>query len=67
MSSTAPLSYRATLQEYQQQVQVLFEALKVHDQAAEWRFKWEHPFQCALWATWNPNIAWLNVLSGTLT
>jgi ankyrin repeat protein len=43
MSSAAPLSYRATLDEYQQQANALFEGLNRHDQAAEWRFKWEHP------------------------
>jgi hypothetical protein len=43
MSGAAPLSYRATLEEYQQQAQALFEALQSQDQAAEWRFKWEHP------------------------
>jgi ankyrin repeat protein len=43
MSNTAPLSYRATLKEYQEQAQALFDALKSHDQTAEWRFKWAHP------------------------
>ena len=37
------LSYRATLDEYQAQAQALFDALKVGDEAAQWRFKWEHP------------------------
>jgi hypothetical protein len=43
MSGAAPLSYRATLEEYEQQAQALFEALQSEDQAAEWRVKWEHP------------------------
>src|SRR5712691_7031404 len=43
MSSSDPLSYRATLAEYQQQVEALFDALKSSDEAAEWRFKWLHP------------------------
>ena len=43
MSSTAPLSYRATLDEYQQQAQALFDALRSGDEAAAWRFKWQHP------------------------
>jgi ankyrin repeat protein len=40
--STNPLSYRATLEEYEQQAQALFHALKSGDEAAELRFKWEH-------------------------
>ena len=43
MSSSDPLSYRATLAEYQQQAEALFDALESSDEAAEWRFKWLHP------------------------
>jgi ankyrin repeat protein len=43
MSNMAPFSYRATLEEYQQQAQALLQALQSHDQSAEWRFKWLHP------------------------
>jgi hypothetical protein len=43
MSSSDPLSYRAHMDEYQQQAEALFEALKSGDEAAEWRFKWMHP------------------------
>src|SRR5438552_848173 len=43
MSSSDPLSYRATLAEYQQQAEALFDALKSSDEAAGWRFKWLHP------------------------
>ena len=43
MSSTEPLPFRATLDEYQEQADALFESLKAHDEAAEWRFKWMHP------------------------
>src|SRR5713226_2387066 len=43
MSSASPLSYRATLDEYQQQAQALFEALRSGDEPAAWRFKWNHP------------------------
>src|SRR6266849_5920244 len=38
-----PLPYRATLEEYQQQAEALFAALKSADEAAQWRFKWLHP------------------------
>jgi hypothetical protein len=31
------------LEEYEQQAEALFNALKSGDGAAEWRFKWEHP------------------------
>ena len=43
MGSTNPLPYRATLEQYEQQAEALFNALKCGDDAAEWRFKWEHP------------------------
>jgi hypothetical protein len=43
MNSAGPLPYRATLEEYQQQAEALFDALKSADEAAEWRFKWLHP------------------------
>jgi Ankyrin repeats (3 copies) len=43
MSSAESLSYRAGLEEYEHQAQSLFDALKSGDDAAAWRFKWEHP------------------------
>jgi ankyrin repeat protein len=43
VSSAAPLSYRAALGEYQQQADVLLDAVKAGDEAARWRFKWLHP------------------------
>jgi ankyrin repeat protein len=43
MTNTDPISYRAPLEEYQQEAEALFEALKSGDEAAAWRFKWEHP------------------------
>src|SRR5258708_5209853 len=43
MNSTDSLPYRATREEYQQQAEALFDALKSADEAAEWRFKWLHP------------------------
>ena len=43
MGSTNPLPYRAILEEYEQQAESLFNALKSGDEAAQWRFKWEHP------------------------
>jgi len=43
MNSAVPLPYRATLAEYQQQAEALLDALKSADEAAEWRFKWNHP------------------------
>jgi hypothetical protein len=43
VSRSDPLSYRATLEEHQQQVVALFDAAKSGDQAAQWRFKWEPP------------------------
>ena len=43
MGSTNPLPYRATLAQYEQQAEVLFNVLKSGDEAVQWRFKWEHP------------------------
>ena len=43
MSSPESLPFRASPKEYQEQANALFEGLKSHDQAAEWRFKWLHP------------------------
>src|SRR5207237_5065787 len=37
-----PRDYRAALDEYQQQAEALFDALKAGDEAAAWRFKWMH-------------------------
>ena len=42
MSKAEPLDYRAELEEYQQQAEDLFDALKAGDEAAAWRFKWMH-------------------------
>jgi len=41
MSRSEPLPYRASLEEYQQRAQALFDALQSGDEAAAWRFKWE--------------------------
>jgi ankyrin repeat protein len=43
MSNADPLPYLATREEYQQQAQALFDALKSGGEDAAWRFKWEHP------------------------
>jgi hypothetical protein len=43
MSSSDPLPYRATLEEYQHQAEALFDAVKSGDEVTEWRFKWLHP------------------------
>jgi len=43
MSSPHPLPFRAALVAYEKQAQALFEALKSGDEAAAWRFKWNHP------------------------
>jgi hypothetical protein len=43
MSSAEPLPYRAGLQEYQREAEALWDSLQPADQAALWRFKWEHP------------------------
>jgi len=37
------LPFRAALEEYKQQAENLFDAWKSGEEAAEWRFKWEHP------------------------
>jgi ankyrin repeat protein len=37
------LPFRAALEEYQREAELLDQALKSSDSAAEWRFKWEHP------------------------
>src|SRR2546423_2106014 len=37
------LSFRAPLEEYEGEAELLFQALDSGDGAAEWRFKWEHP------------------------
>lgn len=41
--STQPLPYRAPIDDYQQEAATLFAALSAGDDAAQWRFKWEHP------------------------
>jgi hypothetical protein len=43
MHGSEPLLCRATLEEYQQLAEALFDAVKSGDEAAEWRFKWLHP------------------------
>ena len=43
MNSAGPLPYRASLEEYRQQADALFEALRAGDDDAAWRFKWLHP------------------------
>ncbi len=43
MKSSESLSYRAILEEYQQQAEALFGELKSGDESAAWRFKWMHP------------------------
>ncbi|MBI4520697.1 MAG: ankyrin repeat domain-containing protein [Gemmatimonadetes bacterium] len=43
MSSVDSLPYGATLEQYERQAQALFDALQSGDDAAHWRFKWEHP------------------------
>jgi ankyrin repeat protein len=43
MSHSDPLSYRASLADYQRQAEALLDAVKSGDNAAEWRFKWNHP------------------------
>jgi ankyrin repeat protein len=37
------LPYSSTLPEYQKHAEALLEAVKAHDEAAEWRFKWMLP------------------------
>ena len=41
--SKVDLPYRATLDEYDAQARALYDALRAGDEAAQWRFKWEHP------------------------
>src|SRR5437667_9644845 len=41
--SSDPLPFDAALEGYEKQAQALFEALKSGDEAAAWRFKWNHP------------------------
>jgi ankyrin repeat protein len=43
MGSSEPLSYRASLEQYQHQAEALLDAVKSCEEAAEWRFKWLHP------------------------
>src|SRR5437588_5767109 len=43
VSSSDPLPYDASLTEYEQQAEALFNAVKSGDEAAAWRFKWLHP------------------------
>ena len=43
MSRADLLPYHAVLDDYQQQAEALLDALKTHQEAAEWRFKWMHP------------------------
>jgi hypothetical protein len=38
----APLSFRASLAQYQELAKVLLEAFQSGDEAAAWRFKWQH-------------------------
>ena len=43
MTSPGSLPFRATVDDYQRQAGELFAALESGDEAAMWRFKWEHP------------------------
>ncbi len=43
MNASDFLPYRSTLAEYEKQADTLLEAVKAHDEAAEWRFKWMLP------------------------
>ena len=43
MTDASLLPFSAALEEYERQAAALFEGLKSGEQAAEWRFKWEHP------------------------
>ena len=43
MTYDASLPYLATLGEYQRQAEALLAAVQSGDNAARWRFKWEHP------------------------
>lgn len=43
MTPIEPLPFRASLPQYEQQANAVFEALKAGDEAVQWRVKWEHP------------------------
>lgn len=43
MKSSASVSYRASLGQYQQQAEALFQEVKSGNESAAWRFKWMHP------------------------
>jgi hypothetical protein len=43
MNSPEALPYRARLEEYQRQAEMLFAALESEEEGAAWRFKWLHP------------------------
>jgi hypothetical protein len=43
MPNLAPLSFRATLDEYDAQAEALFAAVIAREEGAEWRVKWMHP------------------------
>jgi ankyrin repeat protein len=43
MSAADPLPFRATLEAYQQRARDLLHALTSGEEAAAWRFKWQHP------------------------
>jgi ankyrin repeat protein len=43
MSDDNDLSYLAPIEDYERQAAALFDALQAEEDAAVWRFKWEHP------------------------
>ena len=43
MASAPPLTYLATLEDYEREARALFAAVKQGDEDARWRFKWLHP------------------------
>jgi ankyrin repeat protein len=43
MNEAGALPFQAPFEEYQRQAEALLEAVKAGDDAAQWRFKWEHP------------------------
>ena len=43
MTRFEPLSFRASLSQYERQASEGFDALKAEDESVQWRFKWEHP------------------------
>ena len=43
MSNAAALPFDATLEQYERQAAALFAALQADNDAAVWKFKWEHP------------------------